>query len=537
MELGEIEFLLNQMPGITAAVAHAYIDRNGLNRIAVYVSGPSDQREVKDDIRRRLRAFLPEAFIPASIVILPQLPLNSNGKVDRFALPDPISIESAKTTVVARNETELRLSIIWKELLQAERVGIHDNFFEAGGHSLLASQFAARINQTFSVSIALKTFFEKCTIAELAEIIQREHDGSGEAQHVLYIESLKDEQRRRYELSFAQQRLWFLYKLAPTSHAYHISSAFSIIGNFDTEKFQKALTSTVFRHEVLRTVYTEIAGEVRAERLDEIKIPLDIIDLSQLEEIEQEQTIHELLTAHRDTYFQLDTKIPCRFLLLKRADNDYLFSLTVHHIAFDGWSVHILSRDICHQYNEDRAVDQVDASIQEIQYADFACWQKQYFASPALDQQKAYWLDHLSGDLPELELPTDYSRPAAQSQEGDVVNYRLSTELSQAVYQQCLDKNITPNILLLAVYNALLYRISDADDICVGSPIANRTHPQTQSTVGFFVNTLVMRNKLTEGMNFEALLTQVKENTLNAYENQDVPFDWLVEALQPERSL
>ncbi|NLG48893.1 MAG: AMP-binding protein, partial [Chloroflexi bacterium] len=470
-------------------------------------------------------------------VSLESLPLTPNGKVDRKALPAPeVTREELGSAYVApRTPEEEMLAELWSQVLGVERVGVHDNFAELGGHSLLATQLMARVREAFQVEVPLRTLFEAPTVAELAKQVaelRRSHAG-------LHVPPIRPVARGQQELplSFAQQRLWFLDQLEPGNLFYNIPLAVRLKGALDADALRRALNEIVRRHEALRTTFAAVDGRPVQVIAPELSIPLPVEDLRGLTPEKREAEALRLATEDAQTPFDLGGGPLLRARLLQVDDAEHIAVLVLHHIVSDGWSMRLLIRELAALYHAYAAGRPSPLPELPIQYADYAAWQREWLQGDVLETQLDYWRKQLAGAPPLLELPTDHPRPAMQTYHGAIYSFGLSKELAQGLKRTSQKANCTLFMTLLAAFQTLLYRYTGQDDICVGTSIANRNRAETEDLIGFFVNTLVMRADLSDAPNFQTLLGRVREAALGAYTHQDVPFEMLVEKLQPERNL
>ncbi|RKH61617.1 non-ribosomal peptide synthetase, partial [Corallococcus llansteffanensis] len=532
IELGEIEAALEQHPGVRQAVVVAWGDAD--KRLVAYVARASGAEGVDAEaLRTRLRDKLPEYMVPAAFVVLPALPLTPSGKVDRKALPAPEAVASTVEHVAPRTPTEEKLAGLWAELLQVSPVGAQDHFFERGGHSLLATRLVSRMRAAFGVELPLRTVFE----APVLEALARHVDAAGRKDAGPRLPPLVPLPRAgALPLSFAQQRLWLMDQLEPGSPAYNIPAALRVRGALDVPALEEGLRALVARHESLRTTFAVEAGEPVQRIHPAGDFSLSLEDLSPLGDAALAEA-RGLASAEALRPFDLARGPLLRARLLKLGAAEHVLLVTMHHIVSDGWSLGVLVRELVAFYEARASGRPPRVRPLPVQYVDHALWQREWLRDDVLQAQLAYWKQQLSGAPALLELPTDRPRPAVQSQRGASLPLRLPVALSDALTAFCQREGVTPFMALLAVFQVLLARYSGQDDISVGSPIAGRTRQETEDLIGFFVNTLVLRSRLEPGVSFRSLLAQVRATTLAAYEHQHLPFEKLVEELQPQRSL
>ncbi|MFO7587676.1 MAG: amino acid adenylation domain-containing protein, partial [Gemmatimonadota bacterium] len=547
VELGEIEAALGAAPGVRAAAVTAHPDSGGDLRLVAYVefeskSRPGDETvgEAGDlgrtrAIRDALSLRLPEYMIPSLWVELPELPLTSSGKIDRRALPVPrVTREVLEVEYVApRDSAEAALAEIWSEVLGAEKVGVHDNFFDLGGHSLLATQVVARVRSRHERDLPLRALFESPTVAELARSL-RSADAGGFASGVPITPVAREGE---LPLSFGQERLWFLDQLHPGGIAYNIPAAVRLDGELDQGAIERAMRRVVARHEVLRTRFEVVDGRPRPRIEEEFPFDLDVEDLSALDPEERESRLRHLLEREARTPFDLEQGPLFRFRLLRCAPDSHVAILVMHHIVSDGWSAGILIRELSSFYADCvRGVEPVPDPL-PAQYVDYAAWQRGLLRGEELARQLDFWKRKLKGPEDVLALPTDRPRSADRTGRGGQVRFTVDPEVGLSLRGLARDEGASLFMILVAAFQALLSRYTGQDSIRLGTPIANRGREEIEGLIGFFVNTLVLQADLSGRPTFRQLLAQVRETALEAYAHQDLPFERLVEELQPERDL
>lgn len=527
IELGEIEAALCQHPGVKEAVANLY-EADGDKRIAAYLT-IDDGNVAIEDLRSRLKAGLPDYMVPSYFVVLDSLPLTPNGKIDRKALPAPEFQASTGFSRPASPREDL-LAALWAGVLKRESIGRHDNFFELGGHSLLATQLIARIRESFQVELPIRAMFEHPELSSLATAIEA---AAGSIRLPAIEPQAADAPK---VLSFAQQRLWFLNQFEDGNTAtYNMPLALRLSGQLNVEALQQSLQWLVERHTGLQSYFPNLSGQAQLQ-IRAIEA-LRIQDLSRPASDQQTPEVHSLANAHAVAPFDLEQGPLFKADLLVLDEHQAVLLLNMHHIISDGWSMGVFMRDWQHAYTAFAEGDTPSLPELAIQYSDYAAWQRQWFQGEVLQQQIDYWTGQLKG-LPELlELPTDKPRPPQQSYRGGHYSQCLPATLSQAVTQLSRQQGVTVFMTLLAAFNVLLSRYSRQEDICVGSPIANRTHSHSEDVIGFFVNTLILRSQIEPQQSFIELLQATRQTCLDAYAHQDIPFEMLVEKLQPTRSL
>ncbi|HVS01000.1 MAG TPA: non-ribosomal peptide synthase/polyketide synthase, partial [Thermoanaerobaculia bacterium] len=522
IELGEIESVLGQHPAVREAAVLLREDQPGVKRLTAYLSLHRDERTDAEDMRGFLGERLPAYMVPSNFVFLEALPLSSNGKVDRRALPKPEEAGAGETYVAPRTPAEARLAGLFAEVLKLDRVGIEDSFFELGGHSLLATQLTARVRDAFQVELPLRELFERPTVAALAPAVEREA--------AALLPPLAPVPRDRpLRPSFAQERLWFLDQLEPGGASYNVPGAVRMTGRLDLPALAGAFAGLVRRHEALRTTFAAFEGrpvQVIAPATDAY---LPVVDLTGIGDADSE--VRRLAVEEAGASFDLERGPLVRTKILALGESEHVLLFTLHHAISDGWSMAVMVQEIAALYG--------GGSLPElpVQYADYAVWQREWLSGEALEQQLAYWRGKLSGLPPALELPIDRPRPAVRSERGATLAVALPADLAARLADLSRRSAATLFMTLLAAFQSLLARATGEEDIPVGSVIANRTRPELEGVIGFFANTLVLRGDLAADPRFDELLGRTRETLLEAYAHQDLPFEKLVEELRPERSL
>jgi amino acid adenylation domain-containing protein len=535
IELGEIEAVLTQYPQVQSSVIIAREDTPGNKRLVAYIVPEKEATPTPNEMRQCLKEKLPEYMIPSAFVILESLPLTPNGKIDRRALPAPEqNYERTDKFILPRNPIEEILVTIWTEVLKVQQISINDNFFELGGHSLLATQLISRIRTNLSIEIPLRSLFAAPTIEELGQQIQQlqQEDLTLSAPPILP----RGEQSELL-LSYAQTRLWFLDQLEPNSPFYNIPVALRLQGHLNQVALTQSLAEIIQRHEALRTNFVTVNGQPTQVINTLTNWTVSVINLQHLSPEEQKNAAKKLVKEQALQPFDLANEALVRATLIVLNNNEYWLSLCLHHVISDGWSMGVFIEELTALYN---AVNQGQVSPLKplpIQYTDFAIWQRKWFRGEVLENQLNYWKKQLAEAPTFLPLPTDKPRPARQSFTGAHQEFQLSLELTQKLTELSQQQGVTMFMTLLAAYGTLLYRYTGQSDILIGTPIANRNRREIESLIGFFVNTLVMRTDCSENPSFQELLMRVREMSLGAYAHQDLPFEMLVEALQPERNL
>jgi amino acid adenylation domain-containing protein len=530
VELGEVEAALAKHPSVRECVVVARDQATGAGtdkRLVGYFV--TQGREVSAvELRAFLSARVPDFQVPSAFVEMPALPLSANGKVDRLRLPEPETSRNGVSSefVAPQNEIEIRLAKIWAEILSVDTVGRDDNFFELGGHSLLAAQIAARIRGQFTFEAPISTLFEFPTIKLLGERIA---GGGGDS-----VRSIETAERDgELPLSFNQQQFWLLDQVTPNRATYNVSTGLKIDGPLNLEKLQRVIDCIVDRHEILRTNMVTTRGTAVQVISPSVSVPVRVTDLSMLRPPEAARQRSAIFVEEGDHVFDLSSGPLMRARLLKLADQEHELLITLHHIVCDGWSINVLLRELTHLY-----LKNVDPSVLpqlSIQYADFAVWQRQRLEDDAIERQLNYWRRQLANAPTSLELPTDYSLPATRTYEGGRVSAKLPDALTESIKTLSRAENATLFMTLLAAFQTLLFRYSAQEDVVVGCPVAGRTMFETENLIGAFINTLVLRGDLRGNPNFREVLARVRQTVMGAFCHQDLPFEKLVEELNPER--
>ncbi len=548
IELGEIEAALRACPGVAQAVVAAYPDPRGDKRLAAFWTAepeaPPGEATAPGELRQLLRQTLPDAMLPAAFVQLAAMPLSSSGKIDRRALPEPDwtgSVERPSSSRTVRDEIEEMVAGIFARVLGREQAGPEDDFFELGGHSLLATQVTARLRQELGVELPLQALFEVPTPAGVAVRVRGllESAQPGDAPPPLRPAP----RGSGLPLSFAQQRLWFLHELDPGSPAYNMPGAVRLQGQLRIAALAASLEAVAGRHEALRTVFRSAEGVPSQVILPRMELHLPLVDLAGLPEEMRDPLAGRLAAAESRRPFDLSAGPLFRAVLLRLGEDDHLLLFTLHHIVSDGWSQGVLVRDMSAFYEACLQGTEPPLPILPplpVQYADFALWQREWLQGARVAAQIDYWrvqLGHLGGEHAALELPLDRPRPPRRTDRG--ARRALAVPAGPALELARLSRGqgATTFMGLVSLVAACLHRYSGQERIDVGSPVANRRMAELEGLIGFFVNTLVLRADFDDAPSFSTLLARMRRAALEAYAHQDVPFERLVEELQPERDL
>jgi amino acid adenylation domain-containing protein len=487
------------------------------------------------ELQTYLSGKLPPYMLPAAFVVMEAMPLTPNGKIDRRALPSPDRPDRQLDNDYAapRTPVEEILVAVWSEILRLERVGIHDDFFELGGHSLLATQVMSRVRETFRVELPLRRLFESPTVAKLAGSITAVR---GESAGDLMPPLVPVERAGNVPLSFAQQRLWFLHQLEQDSIVYNIPAAVRFRGRLNVEALRQSINELVRRHETLRTTFASVDGIGVQVIAPQQEAYLPVVDLAGMGETEREAEVERLSREEAHRPFDLATGPLLRTTLLRLGEEEYVLLLTMHHIVSDGWSVGVLVRDLTTLYSAYVTGSAPPLEGLPVQYADYAAWQREWLRGEALETQLTYWRGQLAG-APRLELPADFARPPLPTGRGAKLHFQFPPALAEQLRGLSRREGATLFMTLTAAFKALLHRYTGQDEVVVGTNVANRRGVETEGLIGFFVNNLVLRSEVRGEWGFRQLLGRVREVCLGAYAHQDLPFEKLVETLQPKRDV
>jgi amino acid adenylation domain-containing protein len=537
IELGEIEAVLGGHAAVQCCLAQLWSEEQP--RIVAYVVPRVGHQLTRHELYHYSRTRLPGYMLPAAFVFLEAFPLTVNGKVDRRALPLPEREGTQASTPQSSPQTPLEelLAQIWAAVLGVEDVGVEENFFELGGDSLIATQLIARVRNVFRVEIQIIDLFKFPTIAGLAQCINTTLRQDSDEPAILLVANSRPES---IPLSFAQQGFWLIDLFEPGRPLYNINIAFRLTGKLDINVFQHVLHRIICRHEILRTSFVSSGGmptQVVLAPPIESDIFFYLIDLHVLSDNDRKVEIERIIHQEQLYHFNLAINPLIRFLLLYEANESYILSISTHHIIFDGRSLAILEEEIAVLYSAFSKGLPSPLPDLPCQYADYALWQAKHLREERLERQLTYWKEQLAGAPPFLGLVTDRSRPPIQTYNGATRTFSLPPTLTYALKRFSQQEEVTLFMVLLAAFNILLSRYSGQDDILVGVPIANKTHPEIEGLIGCFLNILVMRTDLSNMLTFRTLLKRVCKVALDGFAHPDVPLWMLVEMLHLERDL
>lgn len=534
IELGEIENQLERHEQVERAVVMVREDHPGDQRLVAYVVKKERGTNLDSgELRQYLKQRLPEYMVPGFYTELERFPLSPNGKIDRKAFPKPEIgySQEAGPYVAPRTATEKQLANIWSELLGLEKIGVHENFFEIGGHSLSAVRVLSRVGREYGLDLDLQMFFNAPTIETFSRTLETL------SQKSVPVSSLKPRAKQQISpLSYPQQMLWIVNQVHPSTPCYNIAESFQIEGDLNVDAVQWALTQIVRRHEALRTRFFTQAGEPVQQVDEPWNVPLPVIDLRHVDVSVREQQAQKLMVQKAREPFHLAKGPLLRALLVRLAPQTYKLMVTIHHIATDGWSQNLLWSELGVLY---AAFGKAESLLSEplLQYADYALWQRDWLDEEKLQRDIDYWKLQLANMPPEIGLPSDRPRPPVMTFRGAREQVEVNVSLLRALKKISRAEGATLFMLLLAAFKVLLAQYNSQEDIVVGTAIADRRQVETETLIGFFINTLVLRTSLAGNPRFTDLLQRVKSVALEAHRHQDLPFPKLVEHLGASHAL
>ncbi|OMQ33003.1 non-ribosomal peptide synthetase [Pseudomonas putida] len=532
VEPEEIEARLLAQVGVTQAVVLVRETSAGGQLIAYYTADSTESAEAQSThLKTTLAAELPEYMVPAQLMRLDEMPLSPSGKLDRRALPEPQW--QVREHVEPVTELEQQIAGIWREVLGLEQVGLRDDFFALGGHSLLATQIISRTRQACDVELPLRALFEHSELGAFAEQV-RLIQASGRTNEQPPI--VRVDRSQPVPLSYSQQRMWFLWQMEPDSPAYNVGGMARLRGVLDVGCFEAALQALIMRHETLRTTFPSVDGVARQQVHASTCVRLDCKDFTALDADGREWQVQQLADDEAHQPFDLETGPLLRACLVKTAEQEHYLVLTLHHIVTEGWAMDIFARELSALY--EAFIDDRESPLAPlpVQYLDYSVWQRQWLESGERQRQLDYWTAQLGREHPLLELPADRPRPPVQSHQGELHRFDLSDELAARVRAFNAQNGLTLFMTMTAALATLLYRYSGQTDLRIGAPVANRIRPESEGLIGAFLNTQVLRCQLDGQMSVGELFEQVRHTVIEGQSHQDLPFDHLVEALQPPRS-
>jgi amino acid adenylation domain-containing protein/non-ribosomal peptide synthase protein (TIGR01720 family) len=531
VETGEIEAVLRLHPAIMDAVVQPVGEEGGPRQLAAYVV-PAGAHVSVGELREWLEQRVPPYMIPAHWTELGALPLTTSGKIDRRALPAPDVVRPDLATIYADPSTPLQVALatIWRDLLRIDRIGIHDSFFELGGHSLLAMQVISRLRDALRVEVPVRLLFERPTIAGLAQALGEARSEDAPTEQILPRSSFGSA-----PLSFSQQRLWFLDQIDPGTALFNIHDVVTFNGPLNVDALERAISEIVRRHEGLRTSFTSMDGVATQIVGPPVSFRLQPVDLTRVPRAGRESELARVSLGESREPFQLSRGPLFRARLVRMTAREHRLLLTLHHIVADGWSLAVLNRELQTLYGAYANGDPSPLADPPVQYADFAIWQRARLNSGVLQPQVDYWRRQLA-NLPRVtEIPHDRPRPVEESTAGARQTLHVAPALAAGIRQLCHRAQATPFMVLLAGLNVVLHRYTGESDLVVGCPVAGRTRAEIENLIGFFLNTLALRIDASGNPSFADLLARVRHTTLEAFANQDVPYERILEEIAADR--
>ncbi|MBH3428630.1 non-ribosomal peptide synthetase [Pseudomonas alkylphenolica] len=526
VEPEEVEACLLAQAGVQQAVVLIRQTPAGAQLVGYY-SGVENNASVL----AALTGKLPPYMVPALLMHVAQMPLGPSGKIDRKALPEPAWTSGEH--VEPHTALQRQIAAIWREVLGVQRVGLQDDFFALGGHSLLATQIIARTRQACNVELALRVIFDASDLGSFAAEIERiQRSGAQNLQGAI----ARVDRRQAVPLSYSQQRMWFLWHMEPDSPAYNVGGMARLSGVLDISRFEQALQALIVRHETLRTTFPSIDGVPYQCVHSDSTLHMRWLDFSTDDDGGREQRLQALADEQAHQPFDLERGPLLRACLVKAGEQEHYFVLTLHHIVTEGWAMDIFARELGELY--EAFIDERESPLPAlpVQYLDYSVWQRQWLEGGEGQRQLDYWKARLGDEHPVLELPTDRPRPALQSHRGELYRFDLSPALAAQVRAFNARHGLTLFMTMTATLAVLLYRYSGQHDLRIGAPVANRIRPESEGLIGAFLNTQVLPCQLDGQMRVGELIDQVRQTVIEGQSHQDLPFDQLVEALQPPRS-
>ncbi|MFB6366766.1 amino acid adenylation domain-containing protein [Paenibacillus elgii] len=531
VEPGEVEAVISTYPDIRETVVVGWKENQSALELVAYIV--ADQDIVEQELREHLKKKLPDYMLPAIFMKIEEMPLTPSGKVSRSALPRPKRNLAGQKKTAPVTEREKGVAMIWADILGCESVGLEDHFFQLGGHSLLAIKVISRMRSAFQTDLPLYTIFE---FPQLSDFVAHLEHYLGQYED-LSLESIVPGHREPHmPLSFAQERIWFFEQLQQGTSMYNISKALRVKGELDASVLERSYRQLIDRHESLRTNFVDMDGLplqiIHPSRLN----PLQQVDLRNMGGEDQEARLRALIAQEERQPFNLARDPLIRASLYRLNNEEWVLLLVVHHIIFDGWSMSLLEQEWWENYERYKHDPVYEREALPLQYVDYAVWQRNILQGVLWEKQLNYWKNRLQGKLPILQLPTDRPRPIRQSYRGSHVSFTMDSRLAGKARQFGKQENVSLYMTLLTTFKALLYRYTGEQDLLVGTPMTNRNRTEWERVIGFFVNTLVIRTSVSPELTWRELLSSVKKGTVEAFSHQDIPFEKLVQELQPERS-
>ncbi len=524
VELGEIENQLLTHVDVKEAVVLAKTDGNNQKFLCAYVV---KKNSVESSLlKAHLLQELPDYMIPAYFIEIKALPLTSNGKIDRKALPDPKTIIDETTEFEApKSEMEIQLAQLWQDLLEIERIGINENIFDLGAHSLHAGAFVSRVHKVLEVELTLRELFSNPTISGLAQLIAGKES-------TRYLEIIPIQAQDHYPLSHAQHQLWLAHQMNPENPQYNLSGRKLLNGSVNAEAFQQTFEQIIERHEALRTSFHEIEGTVRQIIHDDIPFKVELVDLRQ--EDDEQTRLNEQL--HRNAYSPFDlTKAPLvRIAILQLSGNKFALLYSMHHIISDGWSMGLMIQETIQVYNQLSNNQVPDLEPLSLHFKDYVAWENQILSGERLTKLETFWSEHMQGSIQSVHLPVDKLRiDSSNKSKGKNIGFSIEPELSEKIYDQIKAKGVTLNVYLIAVYNLFLAKISNSEEITIRSIASGRNQSELEQLVGYFVRVFGFKNNVTKGTSFDQFLRTVQERYIQVLDHSMYPFEKVLNEHKP----
>jgi amino acid adenylation domain-containing protein len=526
LQLSDVEQCMLSCDGVEEAVVLVHKNRDQDNELVGYYTGEKVNKEI---LREYLVAQIGQTIVPGYLVQLDEFPLSTNGKVNKKELPRPDElIISNEDYEPVWPGVETDIERIWKELLGLERIGRKLSFFEIGGNSLKAIQLISKIYKKYHVLVKINEIFTYSSIEQLTAHIQQSLEPVAAE-----IPSLPEKQG--YELSHGQKRFWAINQAETNKSSYNVPAAFEITGTLDIQILSQAIGRLVERHEILRTRFTTIDGEP-VQQIIPFKEGrfVEYVDLRN--NAGKENIVKDWISKVSYTEFDLEKGNLIRVVVLQTGNENYTYLFTMHHIICDGWSIEVLNKEMLILYNAILKNEEARLPALRIQYKEFAAWQNREKQTPAFENHRQYWLQHLGGPLPRINLPLDYPRPAEKKYDGKTISFFIGKEEKNKLQETAKQNDASLFMVSLALLNTLLYNHTKQEDFLIGSPVAGREHPDLENQVGLYINTVLLRNQVKPDQGFDKLLQRVKENSVKALTHQSYPFDLLVDELEFEQT-
>ncbi|MDA1585506.1 amino acid adenylation domain-containing protein [Bacillus cereus group sp. TH230-1LC] len=530
VELGEIESVIESFPHIKQCIVSAFYEKDH-TYLTAYITLVKGENWDEEATRIEIGNLLPEYMVPSFFVKLETLPLSLNGKINRSQLPNPKILRVIEESEKPVTDTEKYIANLWMEFLNLEQVGLNEAFINIGGNSLFAARFVARVKEELNVSINLQHVFEYQTVRKISEFIE---GGKFDSEHIELVANTSS--NIQMDLSYSQKRLWFINELEGLSSLYSLPNYMEIEGDLHVSSLEKSLNQIIEHQSILRSNFFSREGVPYQKINPHKELILDISDFSLYGEENGKKEAMKEMQEDASIPFNLETEALYRFKLFKINENRYILYFNMHHIISDGWSHNLLRDKILENYKKickSKAIREEEG----IQYIDYVKWQNRSENSGLYKKQLAYWKEKLSAEVPIVQLTADQKKVPFDNHKGNIKVFKLSNQLIGQLDRFCKRQGSTLFMAMLSIYKIFLYRLSSENELAVGTPVAGRNHSKLEELIGFFVNTLVIRDTIEEGMSFEDVLKGVRKSSIEAFSNSNVPFEKVVEEIQPQRSI